>query len=72
MSARSSGCAIIHAAGQGHTEVVGLLLDRGVPMDAAYEHQLTALMWLRVKALCPPCSCCWPGAGARICVMTVL
>ena len=37
--------AIVYAAGQGHAELVGLLLDRGVPINAAYEHDLTALMW---------------------------
>jgi ankyrin repeat protein len=37
--------AIVYAAGMGRTEVVGLLLERGVPIDAAYEHQLTPLMW---------------------------
>ena len=37
--------AVICAAGQGHARVLALLLDSGVPVDAAYENRLTALMW---------------------------
>ena len=37
--------AIVYAAGQGHAEAVGLLLDQGVPIDGIYDNQLTALMW---------------------------
>ena len=37
--------AIVYAAGQGHVDVLVLLLNRGVPIDGAYENDLTALMW---------------------------
>jgi ankyrin repeat protein len=37
--------AMIYAAGQGHTEIVGLLLDAGVDVNKQYKNDLTALMW---------------------------
>lgn len=38
------GSALLHAAQNGHTEVVGLLLDRGADIDAASQNGETALM----------------------------
>src|SRR5262249_19711757 len=34
-----------YAAGQGHTDVVLLLVKAGVDPNAVYAHDLTALMW---------------------------
>ena len=37
--------AIVYAAGQGQAGAVDALLASGIDVNAAYEHQLTALMW---------------------------
>ena len=37
--------AITYAAGEGHTAIVRLLLERGVDPNAVYRNDLTALMW---------------------------
>jgi ankyrin repeat protein len=36
---------IVYAAGKGLTSIVLLLLDSGLDVNAAYGHDLTALMW---------------------------
>jgi ankyrin repeat protein len=36
---------MVYAAGQGHADIVGLLLDAGVDPNKTYKHNLTALMW---------------------------
>jgi ankyrin repeat protein len=37
--------AITYAAGEGHTAIVRLLLDKGVDPNAVYRNDLTVLMW---------------------------
>ncbi len=37
--------AMTYAAGEGHTEIVQMLLAKGVDPNAVYDNDLTALMW---------------------------
>ena len=37
--------ATVYAAGNGHAEVLRMLLDAGVPVNRRYDNDLTALMW---------------------------
>jgi ankyrin repeat protein len=45
--------AMVYAAGTGHPECVGALLDGGVDVNARYKHQLTALMWAAASGSLP-------------------
>jgi ankyrin repeat protein len=37
--------AVLYAATGDHVEAMDLLLDRGIDVNARYNHRLTALMW---------------------------
>ena len=54
--------AMVYAAGAGHADCVGVLLDAGVDINARYRHQLTALMWAAASGAFPP-SICFSSAG---------
>jgi hypothetical protein len=62
--------AIVYAAGQGNAEALDALLASGIDVNAAYEHQLTALMWAAGQGQLEAVKLCSRAARGATCATT--